>query len=296
MMALLDQTKDAITQHFGISDLGPVFKYLGIQFIRDRTTWELWMHQEDYVIFLLKEHGMTTCNPITLPMDPNFLFGCLTDVHPHIDNLATEYQKIVGELLYLAMYTHPDIAHTIMHLAQHNTSLESCHYSATKHVLRYLAGTINTRTHYGGSGVNAGLHSFSYSDWASCPADHISVSGYVWFFNGGPISHSVKKQVMHALLLMEAEYMALTAAIQDSLWLKSFFACIGVPLALPLQLFADNAGAIALSKEAVNHICCHIPYICASHPKFRMSDPIRSDPQIRTGSVTISFFIHILFI
>jgi hypothetical protein len=41
---------------------------------------------------------------------------------------------------------------------------------------------------------------------------------------------------------------------------------------------------------------CHIPYIRASHPKFRMSDPIRSDPQIRTGSVAISFFIHILFI
>jgi hypothetical protein len=41
---------------------------------------------------------------------------------------------------------------------------------------------------------------------------------------------------------------------------------------------------------------CHIPYICASHPKFQMSDPIRSDPQIRTRSVTISFFIHILFI
>jgi len=41
---------------------------------------------------------------------------------------------------------------------------------------------------------------------------------------------------------------------------------------------------------------CHIPYICASHPKFRMSDPIRSDPQIHTRSITISFFIHILFI
>ncbi|KAG2143266.1 hypothetical protein BD769DRAFT_1661701 [Suillus cothurnatus] len=41
---------------------------------------------------------------------------------------------------------------------------------------------------------------------------------------------------------------------------------------------------------------CHIPYIRASHPKFWMSDPIRSDPQIHTGSVTISFFIHILFI
>jgi hypothetical protein len=44
------------------------------------------------------------------------------------------------------------------------------------------------------------------------------------------------------------------------------------------------------------HRRCHIPYIRASHPKFQISDLIWSDPQIRTGSIIISFFIHILFI
>jgi hypothetical protein len=48
--------------------------------------------------------------------------------------------------------------------------------------------------------------------------------------------------------------MALTGAMQDGLWLQSFFSCIGIPLTLPLWLFADNAGAIALSKEVANHI------------------------------------------
>jgi hypothetical protein len=80
------------------------------------------------------------------------------------------------------------------------------------------------------------------------------VSGYVWFFNGGPVSHSAKKQTTHAPSSTEAEYMALTGAMQDGLWLQSFFTCIGIPLALPLRLFADNAGAIALSKEVANHI------------------------------------------
>lgn len=80
------------------------------------------------------------------------------------------------------------------------------------------------------------------------------ISGYVWFLNGGPVSHSAKKQTTQALSSTEAEYMALTAAIQDGLWLESFFNCLALPLSLPLQLFADNAGAIALSKEAANHI------------------------------------------
>lgn len=249
----LDRTKGQIAERFGITDLGPVTKYLGIQFIRDRKTRELWMHQEDYIVYLLAEHGMSDCNPVALPMDPNFPFGRPTDLFPDVDDLQTEYRKLVGELLYLAMYTRPDIALTIMRLAQHNVSAEPKHYAAAKHVLRYLAGTSTLRAHYGGAGINPSLHGFSDSDWASCPEDRISISGYVWFYNGGPVSHSAKKQTTQALSSTEAEYMALTSAIQDGLWLQSFFGCLSIPLSLPLQLFADNAGAIALSKEAANH-------------------------------------------
>jgi len=125
-------------------------------------------------------------------------------------------------------------------------------------------------THYGGVGINLNLHSFSNSDWASCPEDHVSILGYVWFLNGGLVSHSAKKQTTQVLSSTEAEYMALTSANKDGLWLQSLFRCLNIPLSLPLQLFADNAGTIVLSKEAANHIrtkhidlhyhfiCCHI--------------------------------------
>lgn len=252
--AFLDKTKGQIAECFGITDLGPVTKYLGIQFIRDRKTHELWMHQEDYILYLLEEHGMTSCNPVSLPMDPNFPFGRPTDVFPHVPDLPTEYCKLIGELLYLAMYTCPDIALSVMRLSQYNTSPEPKHYAAAKHVLHYLCGTITMHAHYGGAGINPALHGFSDSDWASCPEDQVSISGYIWFFNGGPVSHSAKKQTTQALSSTEAEYMALTSAIQDGLWLQSFFGCLKLTLLLPLQLFADNAGAIALSKEATNHI------------------------------------------
>ena len=50
--------KGQIGERFGITDLGAVKKYLGIQFERDRATRELWMHQADYITYLLEEHGM----------------------------------------------------------------------------------------------------------------------------------------------------------------------------------------------------------------------------------------------
>jgi len=252
--AFLDWVKKQIGERFGIADLGPVVKYLGIQFERERATHELWMHQTEYITYLLEEHAMLDCNSVTLPMDPKFPFGRDTDIHPHIEDLASEYRKLVGELLYLALYTRPDIALAVMRLAQHNAAPEPCHYAAAKHVLRYLAGTLNVRVHYGGIAINADLHGYSDSDWASCPEDRISISSYVWFFNGGPISHSSKKQVTHALSSTEAEYMALTAAIQDGFWIQLFFACLKIPLTLLIRLFADNAGAIALSMEAANHV------------------------------------------
>jgi hypothetical protein len=127
--------KGQISQCFGITDLGPVSKHLGIQFEQNRTTCELWMHQTDYISYLLGEHGMLRCNSVTLPMDPHLLFGCEMDLYPQIENLTSEYRKLVGELLYLTMYTCPNIAVTVMKLAQYNSSPQPHHYAAPKHIL-----------------------------------------------------------------------------------------------------------------------------------------------------------------
>lgn len=110
----LDCTKAQIAKHFGITDLGAITKYLGVQFSHDCKMHELWMHQEDYILHLLEEHGMSACNPVLLPMDLVFPFKRPTDILPHINDLTTEFQKLVGELLYLAMYTWPDIALAVM--------------------------------------------------------------------------------------------------------------------------------------------------------------------------------------
>jgi hypothetical protein len=47
--AFLQQVKACIAKRFGIKDLGPIQKFLGIQFERDRLTRQLWMHQGEYI-------------------------------------------------------------------------------------------------------------------------------------------------------------------------------------------------------------------------------------------------------
>jgi hypothetical protein len=51
--------------------------------------------------------------------------------------------------------------------------------------------------------------------------DCLSISGYAWFFAGGVIAHTSKKQNTCALSFTEAEYMAIMHAIQEGLWIKS---------------------------------------------------------------------------
>jgi hypothetical protein len=54
----LDWTKGRIADCFGIADLGPVVKHLGVQYVCLHTTRELWMHQQEYIVYLLEEHGL----------------------------------------------------------------------------------------------------------------------------------------------------------------------------------------------------------------------------------------------
>ena len=255
---------------FGITDMGAITKYLGIQFERDRTTRELWIHQADYTCHLLEEYGLSDCHPVLLPMDPNHPFLRDEDAAKLLDipDISSLYPKLIGELLYLLVCTHPDIVHAVQRLSQHLSCPSPSLFATAKRVLRYLASTVNYRLYYGGATRTGDLHGFSDADWATCPEDHISITGYCWFYHGGVISH-VSKQCTQVLSSTEAEYMAIAAAFQEGLWLCTFFHSLHIPLPLPIQLYINNAGAIALSKEASNnHHTKHIDirfHFCRNH-------------------------------
>jgi hypothetical protein len=61
---------------------------------------------------------------------------------PDLDDACkTEFQEMLGELLYLSTRTRPDLAFAAGKLSQAMAKPTAVHYQAVKRVMRYLKGT-----------------------------------------------------------------------------------------------------------------------------------------------------------
>lgn len=94
---------------------------------------------------------------------------------------------------------------------------------------------------------------YSDADWAGDVDDRHSTSGNVFLLAKGAVSWLSKKQATVALSTAEAEYVALTTATQEAIWLRRLLTDVGKPLAEPVVINEDNQGAIAMAKNPVGH-------------------------------------------
>lgn len=155
----------------------------------------------------------------------------------------------------------PDICWIVSKLSQYLSKPKEQHWTATKHVLRYLKGTINQELCYMKSKEKLELVAYSYADWASDQTDRRSTTGYCFSLNknGSIISWKTKKQQTVALSTCEAEYIALAATVQESLYLLQLMKGLSDECYVPVKIFGDNQGAIALSKNPIcRQRCKHI--------------------------------------
>lgn len=245
--------KGEIGKAFGIKDLGPVKTFLGVQFERNLVTRELWIHQEAYIDALLEEYGLVGCNPVSTPLDAIHPFGRPTDVYPDVPNLTQSFQRLLGSILFLQRFSRADISDAVLLLSHHCSKPLLRHYAAAKRLLRYLSGTRSLRLHYGGVDKDRALAGFTDADWAGDKLTRTSVSGFVWFLAGGPISWSSKSQTCVATSSTESEYVALTCAIQEGLWLRTSLSQLHIPTPSSLVISTDNEGARSLSENDSSH-------------------------------------------
>ncbi|XP_031255452.1 secreted RxLR effector protein 161-like [Pistacia vera] len=148
----------------------------------------------------------------------------------------------------------PDIAQAVGVLSHFMSNRGKEHWSAVKKVLRYLRGTSDLAFCYGGMAIRDELDvtSFVDADWGGDLNSRSSTNGYVFTLFGAPIYWMSKKQSTVALSSTEAEYMALTHAGKEAMWLRRLSLELGFNLDA-MKIGCDNQRAIFLAKNPAFH-------------------------------------------
>jgi hypothetical protein len=127
------------------------------------------------------------------------------------------------------------------------------HWAAVQRIFRYIQGTTGLQLHLGGCEGEPTLIGYSDADWGANDASRRSISGYCFKLGEGTISWSSRRQTSVALSSTEAEYMALTQATKEALWLKRFLTELGRNRIGAVKLMVDNQGCMALAKNPEFH-------------------------------------------
>ena len=118
-------------------------KVLGMNVIRNLENGTITIDQKAYTEDILERYGMTSCNVAFTPgVEPE-----ISSDHPG-DRLLDEQgkqrcQSIAGALMCHAQVSRYDILYAVNQLAGAMSKPSKAHMGAAKHVLRYLAGSVN---------------------------------------------------------------------------------------------------------------------------------------------------------
>ncbi|XP_063632933.1 uncharacterized protein LOC134804008 [Cydia splendana] len=154
--------------------------------------------------------------------------------------------------MYLAVCTRTDIAHTVTYLSQFNTCYTDEHWIAAKRVLRYLKGTKSQGLKYKKSDKMKGLVGYADASHATS-YDRKSFTGLVFLWKGGAVCWESKKQKTIALSTAEAEYVAISEAAREAIFIKRFVAEITGEREKQLTIFSDSQSAVAIAQNPVHH-------------------------------------------
>jgi Reverse transcriptase (RNA-dependent DNA polymerase)/GAG-pre-integrase domain len=251
-MATIDKLKNALSERFKMTNLGPVAFYLGMTITRDRRKRILRIGQKSYLQEAIRAANL--CNqpaPFTPMVNGKLRPG--GDEYEAEPEFKRQYQSLVGTLMYAMLGSRPDIAFAVSCVSRYASNPTHDHMEAVRRIFLYLQGTINYELTF--QGDLRSLQGYSDSDWAGDSATSRSTAGFIFNIGSGAISWSSKRQPTVALSTCEAEYQAQTQAAKEAIWLRSLLRSLNPLDTIPYAtvIYCDNQGAIALAKDPKFH-------------------------------------------
>ena len=242
--------KRSLSARFSTKDMGELHYCLGINIFQDKEQKCLWLNQELYIKKLIQKYGLSDAKEVHTPADLNVKLLKDDSVSKPVD--PSTYQSMVGSLLYAAIATRPDISQAVSVVSKFNSCPTEAHLTAVKRILRYLKGTASLSLKYQKTELGT-VTAYSDADWAGDLDDRHSTSGNIFIMANAAVSWLSKKQATVSLSTSEAEYVALSTATQEAVWLKKLLTDLGAVPDKATVIMEDNQGAIAMARNPVGH-------------------------------------------
>ncbi|KAJ4736375.1 Transposon Ty1-NL2 Gag-Pol polyprotein [Rhynchospora pubera] len=252
-MKEINNLKQELAKEFEMKDLGPASQILGMRISRDRAAGTLILSQEKYINKVLERFRVQDAKPRCTPLGGQLKLSKAQA--PKTDEerdhmAAVPYASAIGSLMYAMVCTRPDISQAVGVLSRFMANPGMAHWEAVKWLLRYLKGTSSMALCFKKSSV--GLEGFVDADLGGDMDNRKSTSGYVFTWGGTAISWMSRLQKCVALSTTEAEYVAISEAGKEMVWLLGFLKEIGKDQGCG-ALHTDSQSALYLAKNPVFH-------------------------------------------
>ncbi|CAL8991208.1 unnamed protein product, partial [Prunus brigantina] len=159
--------------------------------------------------------------PVSTPLAPHFKLSASMSPKTGEEShymAQIPYASVVGSLMYAMVCTRPDISQVV---------------SIDKVTGQCVVGYVD-------------------SDYAGDLDKRRSTTGFVFSIAGGPSELEVDSAIYGCSSTTEAEYMAVTEAIKEAIWLQGLLDDLGVQQD-HVDVHCDSQSAIYLAKNQVHH-------------------------------------------
>ena len=233
--------------------------FLGIN-ISKLPSGDIEMSQTGLIDRIISALGLEDANPKHTP-------ASITPLSKDVDGEQAEgifnYASVVGMLLYLQGNTRPDISFAVNQCARFSAKPRKKHEIALKHIGRYLKAS-RTQGLIMKNDPMTSLKCWCDADFAGLwkvedQQETISAksrTGYIFTLGSSPILWASKLQTEIALSIMEAEYIALSAAMREFIPLQRVLFQIADRLEITCikaskiksTIWEDNNGCLTLGN------------------------------------------------
>ena len=250
----IKNTKILIKNRFKIKEIGNVDFVIGIKFIKHDKGY--FLNQKRYILDIIKKFGMELCYPIRnmKPTENKEL--------RKIKFNPTKYRSAIGNLLYLAICTRPDILFSVSKSARKSTEPTMEDWENVLKIFKYLKGTINYGINFT---KNNKIEAFVDADYAGDKETRKSTTGFIITIGNTSISSCSKLQRSVSTSSAESEYYSLRECGKHCAWYLNLFNELNQNLKC-ISINIDNKAAIYNSKnQTINprtkHIDIRVHYI-----------------------------------